>query len=258
MNRLINRKTLAWAVLLGLGCSIAMAQPHERGGGMPPPPPHMNRMNPEGEPGGMDNGMGPQMRHRRGEEFRNVWEQLQKEKTTGGQYQIVPFTKSNKPRTIKPPAIAFDYLKREQKRQAMNRLQAGQIWTNPHNLVFTNDFGGNLDGSTQFTWPSIIRLGREAEFLTHEATNMAIGKQTLSTYSSPKRYLWDFKERPEEWRFVNLKDSTDRPPILKGITNYFDYDGALDTDGYGTGANYSRKTLMTFAFLHILTFVLRK
>lgn len=120
-------------------------------------------------------------------------------------------------------------------------------------LAFSKvDFGGNLDGSTQFTWPSIIRLGREAEYLTHEATNLAIGKQTLSTYSSPKRYLWDLKERPEEWRFVNLKDSTDRPPILRGITNYFNYDGRLDEDGHGTGANYSRKTLMTFAFLEIL------
>ena len=120
-------------------------------------------------------------------------------------------------------------------------------------LAFSKvDFGGNLDGSTQFTWPSIIRLGREAEYLTHESTNMAIGKQTLSTYSSPKRYLWDYKERPEEWRFVNLNDTQDRPPILKGITNYFNYDGQLDVDGYGTGANYSRKTLMTFAFLEIL------
>ena len=120
-------------------------------------------------------------------------------------------------------------------------------------LAFSKvDFGGNLDGSTQFTWPSIIRLGRQAEYLAHEATNMAIGKQTLSTYSSPKRYLWDLKERPEEWRFVNLKDSTDRPPILEGITNYFNYDGKLDIDGHGTGANYSRKTLMTFAFLEIL------
>lgn len=120
-------------------------------------------------------------------------------------------------------------------------------------LAFSKvEFGGNLDGSTQFTWPSIIRLGREAEYLTHEATNMAIGKQTLSTYSSPKRYLWDTKERPEEWRFVNLEDSQDRPPILRGITNYFNYDGQLDPDGFGTGASYSRKTLMTFAFLEIL------
>ena len=120
-------------------------------------------------------------------------------------------------------------------------------------LAFSKvEFGGNLDGSTQFTWPSIVRLGKEAEYLTHEATNMAIGKQTLSTYSSPKRYLWDYRPRPEEWRFVNLGDGVDRPPILKGITDYFGYDGRLDKDGFGTGANYSRRTLMTFAFLEIL------
>lgn len=120
-------------------------------------------------------------------------------------------------------------------------------------LAFSKvEFGGNLDGSTQFTWPSIVRLGKEAEYLTHEATNMAVGKQTLSTYSSPKRYLWDYRPRPEEWRFVNLGDGVDRPPILRGITDYFGYDGRLDKDGFGTGANYSRRTLMTFAFLEIL------
>ena len=114
------------------------------------------------------------------------------------------------------------------------------------------DFGGNMEGSSQFTWPSLIRLGSEAEHLSHEATNISFTKQTLSTYSSPKRYLWDFSPREDEWRFVNLGESIDLPPILKGISNYFNYDGTIEEGGYGTGANYSRKSLMTFAFLEIL------
>lgn len=114
------------------------------------------------------------------------------------------------------------------------------------------DFGGNMEGSSQFTWPSLIRLGSEAEYLSHEATNISFTKQTLSTYSSPKRYLWDFSPREDEWRFVNLGESIDLPPILKGISNYFNYDGTIEEGGYGTGANYSRKSLMTFAFLEIL------
>ena len=108
-----------------------------------------------------------------------ICQQLQKEKTAGGRYQIVPFTKSNKPRTIKPPAIAFDYLKREQKRQAMNRLQAGQMWTNPHNLVFTNDFGGNLAISTFYKTfkriaASIGRPDARPHDLRHTAATVAI------------------------------------------------------------------------------------
>ena len=51
---------------------------------------------------------------------------------------------------------------------------------------------------------------------------------------------------------MNLGDGADRPPILKGITDYFNYDGKLDKDGFGTGANYSRKSLMTFAFMEIM------
>jgi hypothetical protein len=120
-------------------------------------------------------------------------------------------------------------------------------------LAFSKvDFGGNMEGSSQFTWPSLIRLGSEAEYLSHEATNISFTKQTLSTYSSPKRYLWDFSPREDEWRFVNLGESIDLPPILKGISNYFNYDGTIEEGGYGTGANYSRKSLMTFAFLEIL------
>ena len=120
-------------------------------------------------------------------------------------------------------------------------------------LAFSKvDFGGNMEGSSQFTWPSLIRLGSEAEYLSHEATNISFTKQTLSTYSSPKRYLWDFSPREDEWRFVNLGESIDLPPILKGVSNYFNYDGTIEEGGYGTGANYSRKSLMTFAFLEIL------
>ena len=68
---------VGWASMLVLGCAIAFGQPNEPGGGMPPP--HMNGMKPGMGPGGPNGGMG-QMKHHRGEEFRRVWERLQKEK----------------------------------------------------------------------------------------------------------------------------------------------------------------------------------
>ena len=116
-------------------------------------------------------------------------------------------------------------------------------------------FGENtMSGSTQFVWPSLVRLGAEAEYLTHETTSLAEGDEILSTYSSPKRYLWDMKARPEEWRCVkHTVDDKNEEPIIEGISNYFSDDGRIDLEGFGVGLHYSRKTLMTFAFMEIIS-----
>ena len=70
-----------------------------------------------------------------------VCQQLQRGKVKGEVYTIQNYTKSGRPRTIKPPAITFDYLKAEQIAQAERRLRAGSAWSNEWNLVFTNDLG---------------------------------------------------------------------------------------------------------------------
>jgi len=113
--------------------------------------------------------------------------------------------------------------------------------------------GKNIVGSNQFVWPSIIRLGREANFLNHEATALNLGLETLSTNSSPKRYLWDSKRNENEWRFINIgnEDAT-LPPIIEGLTCFINDDGTYNPEGYGIGAHYSRRSLMTFAFIEII------
>ena len=73
-----------------------------------------------------------------------IRQQLQKSKTQSSTYTVVSSTKSGKVRVIEPPAIAFDYLRAERVRQAENRLRAGRMWSNPNDLVFTNELGGNL------------------------------------------------------------------------------------------------------------------
>ena len=80
-----------------------------------------------------------------------VNQQLQKGKTGACEYYIAPYTKNSKPRTIKPPPIAFDYLKDEQAKQIGYRLRAGKAWTNPDNLVFTNPLGEHLAFKTYYT-----------------------------------------------------------------------------------------------------------
>lgn len=117
------------------------------------------------------------------------------------------------------------------------------------------DFGNTLmSGSAQFIWPSPVRLGTEAEQLTYQTASLAQGDEIVSTYSSPKRYLWDRKRHREEWRCVRQSiDGKHEEPIIEGVSNYFSDDGTLDPDGFGVGLHYSRKTLMTFAFMEIVT-----
>lgn len=70
-----------------------------------------------------------------------VSQQLQQNKTNGCTYYISDTTKNGKSRTIKPPAIAFEYLRTEQEKQTENRRRAGAMWDNPDDLVFTNELG---------------------------------------------------------------------------------------------------------------------
>lgn len=117
------------------------------------------------------------------------------------------------------------------------------------------DFGGKFGiiNSHQFTYPSMVRLGKEANNLIHLATNTNTGAEKTSTFSSPKRFLWDSKPQKQEWEFVQLPGETASAIYIEGISEQLNSDGTLNTDGDGgILTRYSRKALMTFAFLEIL------
>ena len=117
------------------------------------------------------------------------------------------------------------------------------------------DFGNfGIKDSKQFVYPSLVRLGEEANHLIHLATKNIEDEESLSTYSSPKRFLWDWKPNKEEWKFLVLEDEKDDHILnLKGITNQLKSDGKLDLEGNGGQSfHYSRRSLMTFAFLEML------
>lgn len=123
-------------------------------------------------------------------------------------------------------------------------------------LAFRKVSFGNfgINNSRQFLYPSFVRLGQESNELIHLATIDQDAMETLSTYSSPKRYLWDYKPNKEEWRFLIL-DGEPSNSILKidGLTEYLASDGRIAPDGDGgITYNYSRRTLMTFSFLEML------
>lgn len=117
------------------------------------------------------------------------------------------------------------------------------------------DFGSfGIKDSKQFVYPSLVRLGQEANHLIHLATNNVDEIESLSTYSSPKRYLWDGRPSKEEWQFLVLNGEKDDHILnLQGITNQLKSDGNLDLDGdSGCSYHYSRRSLMTFSFLEML------
>lgn len=118
--------------------------------------------------------------------------------------------------------------------------------------VSFGDFG--INNSKQFVHPSFIRLGQEANELIHLATVGQDALETLSTYSSPKRYLWDYKPNKEEWRFLTLDgESGDSILRINGLSEHLTSDGRIteENDG-GITYNYSRRTLMTFSFLEMI------
>jgi len=117
------------------------------------------------------------------------------------------------------------------------------------------DFGGKfgLENSKQFIYPSMIRLGKEANHLIHKATNMNTGAEKISTFSSPKRFLWDTIPQKQEWEFVQFEGEIAKPIYIDGISEQLNSDGSINTEGNGgILTHYSRKALMTFAFLEIL------
>ena len=115
------------------------------------------------------------------------------------------------------------------------------------------DFGPKE--SRQFVYPSLVRLGHEATALIHKSSQSE-SSEKISTYSSPKRYLWDGKPNKEEWQFLVLDSdpADDHILYLNGITNQLKHNGDIDLEGNGGKTfHYSRRSLMTFAFLEMLT-----
>ncbi len=114
------------------------------------------------------------------------------------------------------------------------------------------NFGQN--DSRQFIYPSLIRLGQEANTLIHHASNLENRQDSLSTYSSPKRYLWDWRPNKEEWQFLVLPGEEDDHILnLQGITSQLKSDGQFDPNGEGgLSFHYSRRSLMTLSFLEML------
>ena len=72
-----------------------------------------------------------------------ISKQLQKEKKAGGEFRLVSL-KNDKPRRITPAPWVMQLLRDRKLQQYEHKERAGAAWSNPMNLVFTNELGGNL------------------------------------------------------------------------------------------------------------------
>ena len=64
-------------------------------------------------------------------------------------YKLVS-PKNGKSRTIAAAPFVMAQLKRHRTTQAQQQLKAGSLWSNPDNLVFTNEIGGHLTKSSVY------------------------------------------------------------------------------------------------------------
>lgn len=64
-------------------------------------------------------------------------------------YKLVS-TKNGRPRSVTAPPFVMAALKRRKALQAQQKLMAGAAWSNPENLVFTNDIGQHLTKPTVY------------------------------------------------------------------------------------------------------------
>ena len=144
--------------------------------------------------------------------------QLQKSKTGDKGYYIAHTTKSGKARTIKPPPIAFQYLRDEQAKQIGNRLCAGKAWSNEWDLVFTDDLGGHYRAFTFYSRfkriaASIGRPDARPHDLRHTAATVALASgadvksvQSLLGHSTASFTLNVYAHSTERM----MKDTADR------------------------------------------------
>jgi len=73
-----------------------------------------------------------------------------------------------------------------------------------------------------FSWPSVVRVGQEANRLAIQSRR----GEGQTSMSSPKRYLWDLRARAQEWRYCPETDNAEEPPVNSG-----DFVGFINNEG---------------------------
>jgi hypothetical protein len=123
-------------------------------------------------------------------------------------------------------------------------------------LAFVESNFGDIfiPGYSNFRWPSLIRLGEEANNCIKSSNfDETKGVEFTTHHSSPKRYLWDNKKADVPWQFVNFSGiDGNRAIYYEGVSEQFKENGEFAYDAvFHCMPTYSRKSLMTLVFNEI-------
>ena len=115
-------------------------------------------------------------------------------------------------------------------------------------VEFAKPLFTQMSNSMTFKWPSIVKIGKEAQTLA--AKQNSFGTQT--GISGPKRYLWDDIIRNDSWNFSDSKDEQIEGDLLK-------YFSDSDSDEYSDinltnppYPQYPRRTMLIHYIIEIL------
>lgn len=88
----------------------------------------------------------------------SVRRQLQKDHSKGGGYLYLDDAKGGKRRTVTLAPTVCRVLRAQRAQQNEWRLRAGALWSNEHDLVFTDELGGHIKHRTVYThFKNIVR-----------------------------------------------------------------------------------------------------
>lgn len=127
-----------------------------------------------------------------------------------------------------------------------SRIEFSRAW-------FGDDVISRRSGRNDaFSWPSVARIGHEAQALSRYLPN----PESSTGLSSPKRYIWDSSPQLQQWRFnPGTCERQDWSPVTKGtLVAALRHDGEAWSEGDPllTSAMFSRSSLMTFFLVELL------
>lgn len=139
-------------------------------------------------------------------------------------------------------------------------LETGEEYLDPFDMrLCFKEENFNFDTNNGlFKWPSVVRLGREALRNIYSGdSDLEETSQFDTSYSSPKRFLWDKEPYKSQWKYISERERVVGPAKTvdyEGIMQQFHSDGrfAPNPQTMGDKSSYSRSSLMTFCMIEIL------
>ena len=125
-----------------------------------------------------------------------------------------------------------------------------------HKAAFGNEMYSFKSGVRTFLWPTMVRIGPEAAWLSCKTT----GNEGISGLSSPKRYLWDDSPSEQEWKFNRGGElCEEKAAVCQPMSDLINGNGeplfALSDEDKEVVFHpyYSKRSCMTFMLTEIIT-----